>query len=97
MTADQLDGCPEQYRNVKRKTPVVDVPKVIFDTLFDRGRGGSRSSAAVYLRPSGQSWFDATPECVVSHDLVEFVIVGHRVRTRSHQRHAAVQHVEQLG
>src|SRR5205807_6960509 len=86
----------EQNCNVKPETPIVDIPKIVFDAAFDRRGCGSRSPASVHLRPSCQSWLHTAPERVVPNHFVELIVVGQRMRARPHQRHVAFEDVEQL-
>src|SRR5450755_2923051 len=95
-TEQYLNGSLEQNRQVKRETPIVDIPKIVFDASFDRRGSGSWSPASVHLRPSCQPRLYTAPKCVIPNHLVKLIVVGHRMRAWPHQRHAAFQHVEQL-
>src|ERR1700730_9167364 len=50
----------------------------------------------MYLRPAGQSRLDAPPERVIPNYLIELAVVCDGMGARSDQRHAAVEHIEQL-
>src|ERR1700682_1862557 len=95
-TEQYLNGSLEQNRKVKRETPIVDIPKIVFDASFDRRGSGSRSPASVHLCPSCQPRLYTAPKRVIPNHLVKLIVVGHRRGALPHQRHAAFQHVEQL-
>ena len=79
-TAQDFDWRLEQNSEVKPKTPVVDVPEIVFDASCDRGRRGSWSPASIHLCPACQSGLYASAERIISDDLVELVVMSHRVR-----------------
>jgi hypothetical protein len=87
---------PHKDCEIEFHAPIVDVPEVVFDAPFHMVGRWRWSSAAVNLRPAGQSRFHAPPEGVVSDGIVELVIERNRVWPRPDKRHAAAEYVKQL-
>ena len=50
----------------------------------------------MYLGPAGQSRFDSPPERVIPDSLIELTIMGNGVGAWPDQRHAAIDHIEEL-
>lgn len=91
-----FDGSSQQDYKIKPKAPVVDVPEIVLYSCFDRDGCGGRTAAAMDLGPSRQSWPDPAAKGVVPHELVKFSVVSQGMRTRTHQRHAALENIQQL-
>jgi hypothetical protein len=82
---------------VQQQGPVAQVFQVVFDALGHLVEGVGFTAAAVDLGPAG----DARAHLVTHHvgldELAVLLVVGHRVRARADDAHAALQHVEELG
>lgn len=85
--------CHPEYFQVKAERPVLDVIKVIFKPLINRGI----LPESMYLCPSCNTGFDFMPEHVFGYFFPEFFDKNRPFRTRSHQTHLPLQNIDELG
>lgn len=86
----------DQDLHIQPHRPVVDVGEVELDAFLHLVQGFGFAAAAADLRQAGDAGLDA----VAGHVGVDLagvvVVVRHGVRARADQRHAALQHVDEL-
>ena len=88
----------EEYDfQVEEEIPVMDVPGIIFHSLFHLPEVLCATPVAVHLRPAGYARLD----CVAQHIFVDkagvILRLAHHVRARAHHTHIAKQYIEKLG
>src|SRR5262252_858063 len=78
---------------------MIDVVEVEFDPALQLSGRARRAARTIDLRPSGEARLDAMTMRIAIGDLGSHSIFRthvDRVRTRSDQRHLALEHIEEL-
>src|SRR4051794_6522214 len=89
------DGAAHDLQ-VEGERPVVDVIEVVLDAAAHGVLGVGRSAQAVDLRPPGDARLDVVAAGIEPDAPLEGLIVRHRVRPRTDERHVAEEHVQEL-
>src|SRR5688572_594794 len=92
-----LEGRAKENLDIQRRLPLTQVIEVVFDPRFHFLKPGRLATTTVNLGKSGDTRQHLVPDHVALDQLAVLLIVGDRVRSRSHQAHAPRQHVEKLG
>jgi len=90
--------CLQSEKNnlkIQQEGFVLDVVKVVFSLYLILCKGCRMQ--IVDLRPAGQPWLYPVPVGIVRNAFFPSGMVADHLRTRPHQRHGAVEHIQQLG
>src|SRR6185437_12774540 len=104
---EQRDEGAEDDPDVEPQRPMVDVVDVQLHALMHAVDGGRLAAMAGNLGPAGDAWFHAMARGIFVDDGFDRFaaalfpqiarLAPHRMRPRPHQRHVALQDVEDLG
>src|SRR5690606_41009748 len=97
LAAKALEDRLQHDLDVPQQRPVPDVMQVVFDAFLHFLQGIGFTPPAVDLRPAGDTWLDLVAQHVALDLFPVELVVGHRMGSRPHDRHAALQHIEELG
>ena len=96
MVFDDEGNGLENDVKVKPYGPVAQVVKVIVDAALHFVERFGFAPVAIDLRPAGDARFDLVAHHVAFDELAIEFVVCHRVRARTHNAHAALEHVDEL-
>jgi hypothetical protein len=84
----------DQDLDIKPKAPIVDVPKIELYALGYILNRQHRSTRAIALSPTCHAWFHMVSVRILTQDRLEMIVVCHRMRARTNQRHIALQYIQ---
>src|SRR6266702_8498702 len=93
------EAFPESQANdldVEPEAPVLHVVQIELDAAHHLFDAVGFAAIAVDLRPPGDARLDPVAVHVALHQILVDVVVFERMRTRTHHRHLAAQHVDEL-
>src|SRR4026207_516273 len=97
VVAEELNNRLEQDPDVQRGLPQAEILKVVLDPRFHVLEASRFSATAIDPGKSGDTGQHLVAHHIALDQSAIFLVVRHRVWSRSYKTHASLQHVEKLG